>query len=467
LTRPAALDPSDSWAPAESRFQTLARGLDRGRFRTRPLETGMRVHHYEVLNPLGMGGMSTIYRARHVYLDHLVALKTVRGDLLQEEVAARFLREAVVLARLNHPCVVRALDGGYHDDVPYMITELLDGRSLRSTLDDTGRLTIPESLDVLEQVASVLVVQERLGIVHRDIKPGNLQQRSNGRTCLLDYGLSDYGDGRAGIGGPRGFETGAGHLVGTPGYMAPEQVLGGATDHRVDLYGLGVTVWECLAGRPARQGSSVSEILAEALRPVPPIATVRAEVPRGLDTILASLTAVDPEERYATAVQLLEDLQEFRYGGRRPNGAVAGSAFLAIPFTRRFDAVCDALADACLRARLAPRRIDRLTHVSDIWGQIAMEIKTSTAVVADFSVPSWCRRGPNPNVVTEAAHARALDKPLVLLTRGSPEHLPFDWRHVPVLRYRDTPGGRRALTDDLAPRLQHLLAFDDRYGTHA
>ncbi|PAY17513.1 hypothetical protein CKO51_20835 [Rhodopirellula sp. SM50] len=441
-------------------FETMAHAIQEGGYARREFEAGFRIHHYRILRELGRGGMGSVYVAEHVYLKQQVALKTLPPEATTSQIAAeRFLREAQALAVLSGPNVLPVLDASVFEGTPYFVTELLTGSSLKLHLAEYGTLTINQAMDLLEQIGDLLVRQEKAGILHRDIKPSNIFLREDGSFCLIDYGLvgfSETGESHS-LGGDAC--TVAGEILGTPVYMAPEQAFHPElVDHRADLFGLGITAWECLTGtRPRHLNNGLRSVLEQAKENnLPSVREYRPEVTEELSKILESLTETDVEDRYANAEQFVRDLEQYRYGRRRPYGATKGSAFIAIPFHASFDTMYEFLQDVCGEAHLAARRVDRAPSMTDIWNQIDQEIQLATVTIAVFTRERW-RASPNANVLTEAAHARALNRPLIVLTTDRAEKLPFDWRNLPVIRYRNTPKGLKKLRDELLPRLrQHL-----------
>jgi hypothetical protein len=329
----------------------------------------------------------------------------------------------------------------------------VEGVTLKGLIDERGVLTINQSLDLLEQIAGVLVRQEALGIVHRDIKPNNIIFRDSGAYCLIDYGL--VGFDRSGpskiLGGD--YDTVTGIAMGTPAYMPPEQALNSSiADIRSDIFSLGATLWHCLSGRPPRAGENIHDILKAAQQALPPIGKHRSGLPESLSRIIGSMTAVAPSDRYTTASELVKDVQRYRYGKLRSFGATKGAVFVAIPFSRPFNQLFDFLQDVCGEAGLAAHRIDRVASTNGVWDEIDKDIRLSKIVIAVFTRAMF-HRFPNPNVLTEAAHAKALGKPLIVLTTDRAEDLPFDWRHLSIIRYSNTLRGRTVLREELVHRL--------------
>ncbi|MEV4612559.1 serine/threonine-protein kinase [Kitasatospora sp. NPDC049258] len=249
---------------------------------------------------LGAGGMGEVWEAEDRLLHRRVAVK-----LLHEPDAgarARFLREARAAAGLQHPGVVVVHDFGEFDEQPFLVMELLRGRSLES---GPGALapTVGQVAEIGARVAEALAVAHAAGLVHRDVKPSNLFRTEDGTVKLLDFGIAHHrpldGDGAA-------ERTAA---VGTPAYLAPEQLGGGPLDARADLYALGGTLYALLAGHPPFRGRSTAELVHQQLYAVPPsLRALRPDVPAELEALLLGLLAKDPARRPAGAAQVAEQL---------------------------------------------------------------------------------------------------------------------------------------------------------------
>ncbi|MCA8957925.1 MAG: protein kinase [Planctomycetes bacterium] len=305
-----------------------------------------------LLDEIGRGGMGTVYRARQISMERMVALKVLPSfGSFDPEAVARFRREAEAAGRLSHPGIVPIYSVGNADGTHFYAMELVEGPSLqqlidslrntppgqlkRGIMDETAMAQVfphlrqqpplPAFLDgalypascaaLIMEVAGALTAAHLGRVIHRDLKPSNILMHPAGRTVLVDFGLArDELSYRM---------TQTGDAVGTPSYMAPEQASGGAIDARADIYGLGATLYEMLTLRPPFDGKGSAEIMAAILRedPVAP-RKLNPRVPRALETIVLTCLAKDPDQRYSTAAELQSDLRAFLAGGairaRRP-----------------------------------------------------------------------------------------------------------------------------------------------------
>src|SRR5262245_27501341 len=221
-----------------------------------PLATGSRLGSYEVISPLGAGGMGEVYRARDDKLGREVAIKLLPTHLSDSPAAlARFEREAKAVAALSHPNILAIFDFGTAAGVPYAVTELLEGETLRSKLN--APLPVRKTVDYAAQLARGLAAAHDKGIVHRDVKPENVFVTNDGRVKILDFGvarqLSAFVGGDMTASPTIERYTDPGTVLGTVGYMAPEQVRGEAGDHRADIVALGTVLYELASGRGATQ----------------------------------------------------------------------------------------------------------------------------------------------------------------------------------------------------------------------
>ena len=278
------------------------------------LNSGQYVDEYELLQPLGAGGMGEVWLARDPRLDRTVAIKFLPADLVQDaDRLARFQREARAASVLNHPhvCTIFAL-GETPGGRPYLVLEYIDGETLRQRIAEHA-YTVPESLSVAIAIASALVAAHARGIVHRDIKPENVMIRRDGLVKVLDFGLAKLAapSDRFGAGTTvASAVTESGAVLGTVAYMAPEQARGEPVDHRADLWSLGVVLYELVARSVPFRGRSATDVLVGILEhDPPPLARFHADAPPELQRIIGKALKKDPDDRYQTARDLLLDLQ--------------------------------------------------------------------------------------------------------------------------------------------------------------
>jgi hypothetical protein len=237
-----------------------------------PLAGGLRLGPYEILGPLGSGGMGEVYRARDVRLARDVAVKVLPSD--DEGSAAqlaRFESEARAVAALNHPNILALHDVGRHDGIVYAVTELLEGETLRDRLRQSGPFAPARAVEIAIQIVRGLAAAHDGGFVHRDLKPENLFITREGRVKILDFGLArEIAPVSAGDHSSTRFTTGPGMVVGTPGYISPEQMLGEVATARADIFAFGVVVYEMLTGRHPFRRATLTETTAAVLREDPP-----------------------------------------------------------------------------------------------------------------------------------------------------------------------------------------------------
>ena len=274
-----------------------------------------RVGDYLLVRQIGSGGTGLVFESRHRRTGRIVALKVLFPRLEKEAgFADRFLREAKVLARIDHGNVVHAYDAGRDGDLYYIVTELVDGRDLRQILTDTGPLSIEGFLDIALALSRGLEAIHLAGLVHRDVKPANVlvaRDRSRNDVKLVDLGLFHGPREEAGIEAPLSRD---GMVIGTPEYMSPERILGKLPiDHRSDLYSLGATFFHMLTGRVPFVGDSPQEIVRGHLDELPaPLGEFREDVFPSLDFLIQSLLAKDPAQRPESAAQVVRLLEKYR-----------------------------------------------------------------------------------------------------------------------------------------------------------
>ncbi len=268
------------------------------------LTSGTKLGPYEVVAPAGAGGMGEVYRARDTRLNRDVAVKILPAAFARDpERMWRFQQEAQAVAALNHPNILAIHDFGEHEGSPYLVTEFLEGETLRARLG-AGALPVRKATEYAEQIGRGLTAAHEKGIVHRDLKPENIFVTRDGRVKILDFGLAKlsrteevHSDDLT-----RPSQTQAGVVMGTAGYMSPEQVRAQVADHRSDLFSFGAILYEMLSGKRAFEGDTSVEAMSAILKHDPPeCAEVNRNVPPALDRIVRHCLEKNPEERFQSS----------------------------------------------------------------------------------------------------------------------------------------------------------------------
>ena len=260
---------------------------------------------YTIEERVGRGGMGIVYRAQDAKRGRTVAVKVLRPELVASLASARWVREIEIAQQLEHPNILEIYESGEVDGILYSVMPFIDGASLRDRLDRVVQLPVADALRIAYEVADALTYAHGRGIVHRDIKPGNV---------LLDEErvlVGDFGIARAMTiaGGDR--ITSSGVAVGTPGYMSPEQTTGdSAVDGRSDVYSLGCVLYEMLAGEPPFTGPTAQVIIARVLKERPPsVCMLRPEIPPAVEEVLGRALAKAPADRIGSSAELAEALE--------------------------------------------------------------------------------------------------------------------------------------------------------------
>jgi len=328
------------------------------------LSVGTKLGPYEILSPLGAGGMGEVYKAKDSRLDRTVAVKVLPEHLSSsEEMRQRFEREAKAISQLSHPHICALYDVGSQDGVEYLVMELLEGETLTTRILK-GALPLEQTLSYGMQIADALDKAHRQGIVHRDLKPGNIMLTKSG-VKLLDFGLAKAMAPVTQTSGLTSLPTVAtpqnltqtGTILGTFQYMAPEQLEGAEADARSDIFALGAVLFEMATGQKAFHGKSQASLIGSILKEEPPaVSTIAPMTPPALDRVIKTCLAKDPENRFQTAHDVKLQLQWIAEGGsqaglpapvvaRRKNreklawavaaAAVVAAAALGVGFVRR------------------------------------------------------------------------------------------------------------------------------------
>jgi eukaryotic-like serine/threonine-protein kinase len=270
------------------------------------METVRSIGRYRIEGLLGKGAMGEVYRAHDPVIDRAVAIKVLRPELIagtgSDQLLERFRREARAAGRRFHPNIVAIWDFGDDNGTPFLAMEFVDGRSLDQLIRASGRLEPGQSVAIITQVLSALGFAHEIGIVHRDVKPSNIMVLPNAHVKVADFGIARIDASEFTI---------VGDLLGTPAYMAPEQLTGGPVDHRTDLFAAGVILFEMLTGVKPFRGKSITDIMSFMEKRGPEdIRALNPAVPDALKRVITRSVAFDPEERFANAAEFSKAASE-------------------------------------------------------------------------------------------------------------------------------------------------------------
>ena len=285
------------------------------------METVAKAGRYEIVGELGRGAMGIVYKAVDPVIGRTVAVKTIRlseegTGLKRAELLTRFQTEARAAGLLTHPNIVVVYDAGEEDGLYYITMELVEGKSLQALLDGGHSFPLPRTLRILDQTCSALQFAHERNVVHRDIKPANLMLTADDTVKITDFGTAkilQFGSTQQ-----------TSHVMGTPSYMSPEQVKGRAVDGRSDIFSLGVMLYEMVTGEKPFPGQNITTVIYKIVNedPVPP-RQIDPSIHPGISAVVMKALAKEPEQRYQTCREMLEDLRNYRaQGGGNPNSTM-------------------------------------------------------------------------------------------------------------------------------------------------
>ena len=262
-------------------------------------------NRYEILEVIGTGGMAVVYKARCHRLNRLVAIKILKDEFaMDEEFRRRFHAEGEAVAMLSHPNIVQVYDVSTSDSANYIVMELIDGISLKQYMEKKGVLNWKETLHFSMQIAKALEHAHSRGIVHRDIKPHNVMVLKNGSVKVMDFGIARVMNKS---------NTLTKEALGSVHYISPEQAKGGHTDNRSDIYSLSVVMYEMMTGRPPYDGESAVSVAIQHINGgAPAPSTLNPNIPKGLEQIIMKGMALEVRDRYVSATEMLQEMEEFR-----------------------------------------------------------------------------------------------------------------------------------------------------------
>lgn len=323
---PAPPSPPSSASPSPSPSQTSGAPSSVTRTAARDPWIGKELGGYRVIEVVGRGGMGVVYKAEDVNLGRIVALKMVTAELSENpQMIERFKHEARAQARLSHSGIATVYAFKQEAGESFLVMEFLQGESLRSLMNRSGILPVSETVRIAEQVLSAIGYAHKMGVIHRDLKPANVVILPDGTAKVMDFGIAKVRDAQSHL-------TVTGSLVGTLRYMAPEQIKGLEIDHRVDLYALGISFYEMLAGRPPFEAKTDFDLMQAHLQQVPtPPSHFNPAVPAPLDKAVLKALAKDAKGRYQNAEEFARALSA---AFRQAAPAEAAPTVFSVPPTR-------------------------------------------------------------------------------------------------------------------------------------
>jgi eukaryotic-like serine/threonine-protein kinase len=357
-----------------------------------------RIGRYDVEKELGRGAMAVVFKAVDPVIGRTVAIKTIRLEhgvgLEQEELRQRLYREAQSAGNLNHPNIVTIYDIGEEGDLSYIAMEFVEGESLENWMQQNRIPPVEQTIAIIEQIASGLDFAAARGITHRDIKPGNVLLTSDGRAKIADFGIAKFSTSKM---------TQTGMVMGTPAYMSPEQALGNPLDGRSDIFSLGVIFYEMLTGERPFSGSNSTTIIYKIVHEeVVPPRNFNVTIHPGIDQIVMRMLAKNPDERYQTCGEVVQDLGNYAALGSRASGKRKATA--AKPATGKTPAV----------AAQVPAAVGNKTAIYVLIGVLVVAIG-----VLAFFLLQQSKHGPDPAsdptaataIKAPAPQAQSIDRP--------------------------------------------------------
>ncbi|MEV2265026.1 serine/threonine-protein kinase [Nonomuraea africana] len=334
---------------------------------------------YQLDEPIGRGGMGEVWRGHDPRTGRAVAVKILAPQVTQPAARERFAREARAAAQIVHPNVVTVFDTGEQDGRPYLVMELLTGRSLAEELADGHRYGVAEVCRLMSQAASGLDAAHKAGVIHRDIKPANLHRTANGTLKILDFGIAQVASETSRL-------TTVGTVVGTAAYLAPEQINGEAGTAASDLYALGCVAYELLCGQPPFFGGAADLMRKHIFEPPVPPARIRPDVPPALDRLVVAMLAKEPAGRPANAEQVRQAFAAFAFPASGPNPTAVMPSPDAVPTADLRRAAPMPVTGAWTAEPAGPSRPNR---------RLVLQVVAGVAVIAAVALGVTLVNGPS------------------------------------------------------------------------
>jgi serine/threonine protein kinase len=423
------------------------------------LASGTRLGVYEILSPLGAGGMGEVYKARDTRLDRSVAIKVLPAQFATDPLfRERFEREAKAISQLTHPHICTLYDIGQQNGIAYLVMEYLEGETLERRLKN-GALPLDQALKIAIEIASALDKAHRAGIVHRDLKPGNVMLTKHGAK-LLDFGLAKANRTMAPVAGLSMLPTTPpnltvqGSILGTFQYMAPEQLEGEDADARTDIFAFGAVLYEVVTGRKAFEGKSQASLISSIMSGTPaPILSLQPAAPAALDRVIRKCLAKDPNDRWQSAGDLTDELKWIA----TESGVTTPPGMNSV-----------ARGNALSRSRVVWRVVDGLGLVlagaAITWGWMQHRAVPNTTQPIQFSIglPDGWGFASQPTGASTAPIAISPDGKTIAFAAKGPEQKTLIWlRSLDAPAPRQLAGTEGASSPFWSPDSRYLAFFAD------
>jgi serine/threonine-protein kinase len=369
---------------------------------------------YQLGPMIGTGGMADVYLAEDLRLHREVAIKILRSDLARDPAfVTRFNKEALAVAALNHPGIVAVYDSGQEKTasgvMPYIVMEYVEGKTLRELLHSGDRLLFDRAIEIVEGILNALAYSHKSGIVHRDIKPGNIMITDGGAVKVMDFGIARaLADAGATL-------TSTWNIVGTAQYLSPEQATGGQADLRSDLYSVGCLFYELISGEPPFSGETPVAIAYQHVSaPLIPVTSLTTGLDPAIDSFFEVALAKDPENRYQNAASMLKDLKRLARG-ERITAKIPTQKSKSKISRRRLTSIAALAVLAALTSFMAfrPNGTTELVTLPNVVGLTEIEARTQ---LADFTIT--IQRAPDPRIPRDRV-ASQLPLATVQVNKGS------------------------------------------------
>jgi len=370
-----------------------------------------KIGRYEIKNELGRGGMATVYRGYDPLFEREVAIKFLPPELIHSDpqFRVRFEREAKIIAQLEHPSIVPVYDVGEENGQPYFVMRYMGGGSLSERIK-AGLFSIEEAVRILEQIAPGMDEAHSKNIVHRDLKPGNILFTNKDVALISDFGIAKFTQGEAGS------MTGSA-IIGTPAYMAPEQAGGEAVDGRADIYALGVILYEMVTGKqPYKADTPLAVAIKHMTEPVPHILEANPNLPVWMEKVISTAMAKDKDDRFSTAVEMVETIKAFMRGETTPATLKVQKTTQKISSFKK-----TAVAPSSAEKTFVAKKKGRSPLLGVIAGMVVLALLGSGVFILGRNLLPFV--GVAPTVTPTTAESATVSVPLIIEITATPSIL--------------------------------------------